>query len=97
MGDAAAGAPAAAAAACKGRVRLRGPCPTPTLCLSSFSHLVRCLPPLCASRQLNRDLFYTVVRAVIVIAAALVFATLFQGQGKGVSTFTQVLNVAGSM
>lgn len=49
------------------------------------------------SRQLNRDLFYTVVRAVIVIAAAVVFATLYEGQGSGVDTFTQVLNVAGSM
>ncbi|PRW60703.1 Pleiotropic drug resistance 1 [Chlorella sorokiniana] len=48
-------------------------------------------------RQLNRDLFYTVVRAVIVIAAAVVFATLYQDQGSGVSTFTQVLNVAGSI
>lgn len=57
-------------------------------------------PPLSAlsgSRQLNRDLFYTAVRGVIVVAAAVVFATLYKGQGSGVSTFTQVLNVAGSI
>lgn len=62
---------------------------------SAQAALRQCPPP--ESRQLNRDLFYTVVRAVIVIAAAVVFATLYEGQGSGVDTFTQVLNVAGSM
>lgn len=62
----------------------------------------RPLCPLCTlgappCRQLNRDMFYTGVRVVGVILEAVVFATLFQGQGSGFSTFTQVLNVACSM
>lgn len=55
------------------------------------AHPPRCLP----CREYNRNLLYTAIRGAIMVAIAVVFATLFIGQGGKYNSFTGEQGSAG--